>query len=256
MNHVINQASLSEHSIDRYKFKVLSNTTINEHNGIDSDNTSMLAADEAHEVKSNISSKDELVESLLKKTDEMTSNFIKLQMKLEKKDEECKQQQERIKQESFEEGKIAGQEEFNAKIKEEYDETHKRFEDSILKMQKSAQEYEGALDAIKHDLLRGALDIAKEVVGIELENNSSNVAKALADELIGQLQNAGKMTIKVNPIDYQVILEKLGSNDKIEVVPDTAISKGGVVIMSDVGNMDAQILNRFDRVKKVVLDGK
>ena len=57
-------------------------------------------------------------------------------------------------------------------------------------------------------------------------------------------------------MDYQVILEKLGSSDKIEVVSDTAISKGGVVIMSDVGNMDAQILNRFDRVKKVVLDGK
>ena len=57
-------------------------------------------------------------------------------------------------------------------------------------------------------------------------------------------------------MDYQVILEKLGSSDKIEIVSDTAISKGGVVIMSDVGNMDAQILNRFDRVKKVVLDGK
>ena len=256
MNHVINQAGLSEHSIDRYKFKVLSNTTHGEHNGIDSDKTSKFAAGETHEEKSNISSKDELVESLLKKTDEMTSNFIKLQMKLEKKDEECKQQQERIKQESFEEGKIAGQEEFNAKVKEEYDETHKRFEDSILKMQKSAQEYEEALDTIKHDLLHGALDIAKEVVNIELENNSSNVAKALADELIGLLQNAGKMTIKVNPMDYQVILEKLGSSDKIEVVSDTAISKGGVVIMSDVGNMDAQILNRFDRVKKVVLDGK
>lgn len=256
MNHVINQARLSEHSIDRYKFKVLSNTTSNNHKDTDLDKTSKFAVGEAHEEKLNISSKDELVESLLKKTDEMTSNFIKLQMKLEKKDEECKQQQERIKQESFQEGKIAGQEEVDAKLKEEYDETHKRFEDSILKMQKSVQQYEEALDAIKHDLLHGALDIAKEVVNVELENNSSNVAKALADELISQLQNAGKMTIKVNPMDYQVILEKLGSNDKIEVVPDTAISKGGVVIMSDVGNMDAQILNRFDRVKKVVLDGK
>jgi len=74
MNHVINQARLSEHSIDRYKFKVLSNTTSNNHKDTDLD---------------------------------------------KKKDEECKQQQERIKQESFQEGKIAGQEEVDAKLKED-----------------------------------------------------------------------------------------------------------------------------------------
>lgn len=254
MNHIISKSKLSKHSVDRYKFKVLSNTSISDHadESVTPDQTTTNTDQEGL----NISSKDDLVESLLKKTDEMTSNFIKLQMKLENKEQECKQEQERIKQESFEEGKLAGKEEFDAKIKEEYNQVHQHFEDSILKLQTSIQDYEKALEAIKHDLVHAALDIAKEVVNVELDSNSSNVANALADELINELKNASKMTIKVNPIDYQAILEKIGSDGKIDIVSDNAISKGGVVIMSDVGNMDAQILNRFDRVKKVVLDEK
>lgn len=254
MSNVINQNKLSEHLIDRYKFKVLSNSAVEKKCEKDESTDSTPAEPDKDGLE--ISSKDELVESLLKKTDEMTSNFIKLQMKLEKQEEECKQEIERVKQESFAQGKEAGKEEFDSKIKEEYSQTHQRLEESIVKIQDTIQAYNKALENIKQELLHAALDIAKEVVRVELDNNSNDVAKALADELIDQLQNAGKMTIKVSPIDYQVILDKLGSKDNIEVVSDTAISKGGVVIMSDVGNMDAQILNRFNRVKKVVLDEK
>jgi len=54
------------------------------------------------------SSKDALIESLLKKTDEMTSNFIKLQMKLETMTEEHKTELFSVKEESFAEGVEAG----------------------------------------------------------------------------------------------------------------------------------------------------
>jgi len=45
-------------------------------------------------------SKDALIESLMKKTDEMSSNFIKLQMKLEDKELEYEVQLKKAKEES------------------------------------------------------------------------------------------------------------------------------------------------------------
>ena len=41
----------------------------------------------------------------------------------------------------------------------------------------------------------------------------------------------------------------------VEIVEDDAVKEGGVVILSDVGNIDAQILQRFKAIKEAILEG-
>lgn len=199
------------------------------------------------------SSKDALIESLMKKTDEMSSNFIKLQMKLETKEEEYSTALEETKNNAFNEGLAAGVqkaiEETNANVKEGIE----QFATSVTTLENTAKEFESALEIIKADLMSAAIDIAQEVVGVEVSENSSSIANVLSDALIKDLQSASKITLKVNPKDHGGVSEHVGSLEHIQIVSDSAVNDGGVIALSDVGNIDSQISKRFERVKRAAL---
>ena len=75
----------------------------------------------------------------------------------------------------------------------------------------------------------------------------------MGDELIKELQSASKITLRVNPKNHGFISEHVGSLEHIEVLSDSAVSEGGVVAVSDAGNIDAQVSKRFQKVKKAAL---
>ncbi|MEA3370639.1 MAG: flagellar assembly protein FliH [Campylobacterota bacterium] len=261
MATVISNESVAMHSVDKYNFKIIA---LGSKEGDDEVKSNLVPAytkeDNPKARESDIdsselstSSKESLIESLMKKTDDMSSNFIKLQMKLEAKEEEYKLGLEKAKEEAFNEGMQAGK----AKAIEDGDvdigDAIKQYASSVKKLENNSQEFKNALDSVKEELVTAALDIAKEVVDVELNVNSAEVAKNLALELIKELQSASRVTLKVNPKDHGVLSEETGSLENVEVVSDSAISQGGVIAISDAGNIDAEISKRFERVKKAVL---
>ena len=183
----------------------------------------------------------------------MSSNFIKLQMKLESKEEEYKKELESAKELAFSEGIEAG----IAKAVQNGDDLLSKsvtqFSSSVSKLEDSAKEFDSALEGIKSELISAALDISAEVLQVELSTNSNKVAKKLSDALLKELQSASKVTIKVNPNNHGTISEHIGKLEHINIISDSAVSEGGVIIMSDAGNIDAQISKRFERVKKAAL---
>ena len=262
MATVISSSKVNTHSVDKYKFKVLA---MGSGDSKESKPKSNLVEDKSQpiEPKENNSeidssamsnnSKDALIESLMKKTDEMSSNFIKLQMKLEDKEDEYNQEIQRVKQEAFNEGVEAGKAEALKNNETSHSNGISQFSTSVATLENSAKEYERALDGIKGELITAALDIAKEVINIELNTSSSDIAKVLSSDLIKELQSASKITLKVNPKDHGYISEHVGSLEHVEVISDSAVSIGGVVAISDVGNIDAQVSKRFERVKRAAL---
>jgi len=256
---VISKSRMEKYNVNPYHFKVLSS---------DDDSSEMLETSNNEAIEKRVekspitevdsssisqSSKDALIESLMKSNDEMSSNFIKLQMKLESKEEEFKLEIEKAKKISFDDGIAEGQNQ--AKIAYETDLAGKltQFTTSVATLDETAKEFSVSLEAIKNSLIGAAIDIANEVINIELKENSSDIAKVLSQELIKELQSASKVTLKVSPNDYSDILSNIGNLDKVEIVSDSAVSKGGVIAISDAGNIDAQISKRFERVKKAAL---
>ncbi len=257
MATIISENDINEHNVQKYSFKVIaigSKEEQKKENKVftQEDNPKARASDVDSSALST-SSKDSLIESLMKKTDEMSSNFIKLQMRLEAKEEEFQEELKRAKEEAFAEGLKAGE----AKAREEIDKTLRSklelLTNSIQKLEESASEFEKALEGIKNELLHAAIDIAKEVVQVEVSENSSQIAKKLSDELIQELQSASKITLKVNPKDHSAIAQHFTKLEHVEVLPESAVSEGGVIVLSDAGNIDAQISKRFERVKKAAL---
>ncbi|QSZ42450.1 flagellar assembly protein FliH [Sulfurimonas aquatica] len=260
MASIIPNDSIESHSVDKYKFKVISSapksTSSNGeeiNGGYTKEYHPKARASDIDSSALSSSSKESLIESLMQKTDEMSSNFIKLQMKLEAKEEEYKKQLEIAKEEAYAEGMEVGAAKALKDIERSGNSSMELFASSVAKLEHSATEFESALEGIKSELISAALDISQEVIKVEIANNSSEIAKVLSEELIKELQSASKITLKVNPKNHGSLSESLGKLGHIEIVSDSAISEGGVVVMSDAGNIDAQVSKRFQRVKKAAL---
>jgi len=196
----------------------------------------------------------EIIENLLKKIEEL-SQMVGNQPdsgECEQKLQQCFNQLSEEKKNAFEEGYKKAIEELKAKYDEEVRTLRSLFEDSIKKVGELNKIFEEKLSSIEKDLISVALDIAYEVIQKEVSENSKDVAKALADSVMQELKNAKKVTIKVNPKDAEALKDVKG----VEVVPDEAVKEGGIVIISDVGNIDAEIEERFKNVKEAILNAR
>jgi len=258
MATVISSAELESHHVNKYNFKIIGSTGSQENTNQKEDNIGAKSSEHQKitDVDSSAlssSSKESLIESLMQKTDEMSSNFIKLQMKLEAKEEEYLKNLEKAKEKAFAEGLEAGMAKANQELEQSSSKGIEQFADSVKKLEVSSEEFSHALEAIKSQLITAALDISQEVIKIELHENSNEVAQKLSEELLKDLQTASKVTIKVNPANHGAISEKTGNLKNVVVLSDSAISEGGVIVMSDAGNLDSQIQKRFERVKRAAL---
>jgi len=258
MATVISSDSLVQHTVNKYNFKIIAMGSNDEDSEVQastftSDNHPKARSTDVDSSALSTGSKDSLIESLMKKTDDMSSNFIKLQMKLESKEEEYLEELQKAKESSFAEGMEAGK----AKAVEDGDvnvsNSLEQFSSSIKTLDDAAKTFETSLEGIKNELIFAALDISKEVIKVELSQNSNEIAKLLSDELIKDLQGASKITLKVNPKDHGTLSEHVGKLEHIDIISDSAVSEGGVIVLSDAGNIDAQIHKRFQRVKKAAL---
>ncbi len=198
------------------------------------------------------SSRDDFVEQLLKKADELSDKLIKMQMQMEKQqsvfDARLEEERKQAYDEGVEAGKIACQEESEAQIAA----LRERFAQAVVKLEESREQLMKKIDTIEEELIETALDLARQVVVKEVERDSQEVAYRLAKLLLTEVKEASSITLKVNPKDYDYLKEHLAPSANLEIVSDEAVSEGGVVILSDVGNIDGEIMARFERIKEAV----
>ena len=104
----------------------------------------------------------------------------------------------------------------------------------------------------EEELGQTAIKIAKEVIEKEVSSASSQIAHHLANSLIKELSDVKNIEIRVNPEDSDYLKEQFSKNERIKVSADDAISKGGVVIISEGGNIDATMQTRLEKLKMLV----
>ncbi|HEB9289052.1 TPA: flagellar assembly protein FliH [Campylobacter coli] len=192
------------------------------------------------------------VEDLLKKTDEMSSNIIKLQMQIESQESEFNNRLNSELENAREKFSKEGYEQAKAEFEKELNELRDKYLKSVSKLEKACTNLNVFIEKNEKELADTAIDIAKEVILKELENNSSKIAYALAKDLINELKGAGSIEIKVNSVDYNYLKEHFSENSYIKITLDDAISKGSVIILSDSGNIESNLNARLIKIKKMV----
>ncbi len=111
------------------------------------------------------------------------------------------------------------------------------------------------LKQVESDLSSTAVEVAKEIILKEIKHSSSDIAATLSQKLIEELKDAKNIKLKVNPSDYESLNEIYSTIENVKVDSDSSITQGGVVILSDVGNLDGNISTRLEKVKNLIENG-
>ncbi len=100
-----------------------------------------------------------------------------------------------------------------------------------------------------------ALAIARRIVRREVALDSE-LTVAMARVALERLGDSTSVTIRLNPDDYETTAgrrEALLPGSHVTVVPDTAVSRGGCLVQSDFGYVDASIDAQFQELARALL---
>ena len=113
----------------------------------------------------------------------------------------------------------------------------------------SFDEQLGALDAeIANALAQAAVQLARQVLRAELKVQPEVVARVAAEAVGAVMLSARHIAVQVHPLDLPMVAE--GAADALQargarLTASTEIQRGGVLVQSDVGAVDARIAIRW-----------
>lgn len=112
---------------------------------------------------------------------------------------------------------------------------------AIKDLKQYASFFEKATFQMEEKILKTSFAIAKKIINIELGENSSKIAEQTVKSLLDKVKTSSKVTIHLNPRDYEVLKDRLQLDSFIELREDLNVNPGGVVIASDLGNFDGNV---------------
>ncbi|MEE3704833.1 flagellar assembly protein FliH [Campylobacter sp. CX2-8023-23] len=192
------------------------------------------------------------IEELLKKTDDLSGNIVKLQMQIENQENEFKIRLENEIIRAKEEGLREGLEQAKAQYETLLNENSKNYTSSIQKLDEETSKLESLLSSSQGEIAATAIDIAKEVVLKEIKDSSAQIASNIAKNLIDELSQATSIEIKVSPKDYEFLKSNFTQKSHIKITSDDAVLAGGVIVLSNIGNIDGSVMARFNKIKKIL----
>jgi flagellar biosynthesis/type III secretory pathway protein FliH len=162
--------------------------------------------------------------------------------------------------EAYENGFEAGKTEAAKIMKAEYEkkinESLKYFSSMVQEFSKEVERYNREFDAA---VVKLALAIAKRIVAQEVGVDEGAVL-ARSREALRKIIGVDKIKIHVNPSDEEYIrghrnelMAYADSVKEITIEGDSKVDRGGCIIESDLGNIDARISTQFELVEEALL---
>lgn len=118
-------------------------------------------------------------------------------------------------------------------------------------------------DAVKNydaAILDLAVRLAQRIVGAAAEINEEIILQAVHD-CLGYVEDKTKVIIRVNPDDLEAVrrhrndwLESLESIDHLLIESEPSVTKGGCIVETPIGDVDAQIEERLERVRSALIE--
>ena len=127
------------------------------------------------------------------------------------------------------------------------------------RLAKSLEELDGLRAEItastERELVRLALKIARKVVHREVTIDHE-IVMTLARIGLSRAHNRVSASIRLHPEDLEFVnshRRRLNSTHAIELVDDASISRGGCLIQTEMGDVDARIEQQFEEIERAFL---
>jgi len=257
METIISKKETKGHIINPYSFKTLNLAQLSEDKSSEEsfipldNNIDVSRIDQSPAVKKEEAVKQDL--EVLKKMDSMSDSIVKLEMQIEQQNDKFHAELEEVRKSSYENGYNDAIKEYEAKGQIILNEKLNLLTDSIGNLDLTAKEYKSAIESLKQELVNAAVDVAKEVILVEVSKNSEKVALKLAETLMNDIKGAVHIKMKVNPDNINYLKENLQNTENVEFISDKAVGFGGVIILSDIGNIEGDIMSRYEALKNAAL---
>ncbi|MCL9818670.1 flagellar assembly protein FliH [Helicobacter colisuis] len=198
----------------------------------------------------------EVVDKILQKSDVLAQSLQKLQEQFDKQEKEISQKVIEAKAEAKEQGFNEGYQKAKQELETQINSQKELYSLSIKRIDEHISNAKNHIINLEKELSSIALDIAKEVITNEVNTNSAKIATSLARNLLQNLAENTQVTLKVFPGDLEELKETLQDLNNVSIQGDPAIAKGGVIILSNEGNIDGDIYMRFEALKKSILESR
>jgi flagellar assembly protein FliH len=136
----------------------------------------------------------------------------------------------------------------------------KRAEAMLRRVAQTIEELGGLRQTLiqetEREMVQLALTLARRVVHREVTLDPE-LAAALAHVALERLGTTTPATVRLNPEDYTVVAQDGArwGGQSVTVVPDPSISRGGCLVESAFGSVDATIEAQFDELSRALFGG-
>lgn len=171
--------------------------------------------------------------------DAAKKKIIDLQDQAEKRLEEV----DSIREKAYAEGKAKGREDGYAAVTEK-----------LLKLKLMQEKF---YKESEPEIIKLVVAIAEKVIGKMVADHSEaiiNVVKQALEHSIGD-----RIVVRVNPADYQNLIsqdlkfrDELDRAKRLSFKEDENVSKGGCIVETEVGTIDAQLETQIGAIKKAM----
>jgi flagellar assembly protein FliH len=108
----------------------------------------------------------------------------------------------------------------------------------------------------EQELVRLALEIARKIVHREVRVDRE-VAVTLARVALSRLHSRAYAKVRLHPEDYRYLTahrQRLRADSSVELVEDSAVSLGGCIVQTEMGDIDARIEQQFAEIERGFLE--
>ncbi len=151
----------------------------------------------------------------------------------------------------FSEGKNSIKESFEKEYAKRIAEKYENVDNIISQLDSKIVEYESVFEKLVIDL---SVSIAEKIIKREI--NRETIINSILKDSIKKVMGSNKVFVKLNPKDYDVMNEEsqeqfnIDSYNKIKFEPDDRIEKGGCLVETEIGNVDARISSQINEIYK------
>jgi len=172
------------------------------------------------------------------------------------KNSSCAADLAQIEKTAYENGFLQGEKAGKETAEQKAEAVMRKYGDSIQELSR----FRSSLYAqVEHEVVKLAVEVAKKIVHREIQADP-DIIQTLVRVALTQVAEKSAVTVHLNPVDYNYLLEQRAQlvqseGRDISLVSDKSVERGGCLIKTECGDIDARLEEKFREVESAFFEG-